>query len=222
MIDWFLSLIRQFRIHRDKVLLILVPRKGGTGDAISCLAPAAKKTSSNGHCRFVVNELASHISEVTKAGENCESDSLFLVAHPSKNRVGFAAAVGLQPLTPAWFERASRWHILVAHVCEGARILRRPGWQAVFPQWVSYEESLYFFACFERGRILWRQAIDRMVDAAAASEGATDCREKISAVYDGLIEEIEDDMIAEEGDILHAMYFKRAKEALTMSDSAYD
>jgi hypothetical protein len=192
--------------------MLLVPN-GLAGDAVAALEGGLLANGRGRESRLVLREHVPHLSYLKELTVDIVT-ALVLLAHPSKNRAGFASLRQSKVLLPEWFETVKPWNLLIAHVCEGAQVLRRPGWAAVFPRWISFDSPIYCFLCFERGRRLWEGIAESVLRVASRSESIDASLSAIRDVYSEAITAIEQDLHEPDGDILNQMYFLDASEHL--------
>ncbi len=143
-------------------------------------------------------------------------------AHPDDSYQNFAVnldtAQGKATLTPEWWSsQALEFNMIVAHVCQGARILARPEWKKVFPNWVSYKSDVCAFVRSDADEHLWAGVAKEIVAAAIRDQKASALKNRIRSIYYEKMADVDDGSPTGR---LQAMLFQAAVDALVSSEEA--
>jgi hypothetical protein len=164
-------------------------------------------------------------SLLDEAGIKGRPSRMFLVAHPHENGNGLACSdvrLGRIVLIPWWGDVASdgRFNLVYAHVCDGARLLSRPLWRGMFPEWVSFDGPVFAVVGTPRGAALWTRTIDRIGKELERRQNA---QTLLLAVKDSLLRgmiEMAETYKPDEADVVNLMYLQQCLNNVTHSAGA--
>lgn len=147
--------------------------------------------------------------------------SVTVFAHPDDSFENFAVDVGPSSETPVlppewWSKSPPESNMMVAHVCQGFRIMTALQWAKVFPNWVSYRANVDAFLVGEDDDLLWASVAKAIIAAAAKSQKPSALKNRIRAIYYDKFAEL-----SERGrpkDEVHMMHFQAAMDSLVSSD----
>lgn len=121
-------------------------------------------------------------------------------------------------LMPSWWNKGNgAFEFLFAYSDRGALVLRQESWREVFPNWISFNDHLYFFLGSYRGRKLWADIFEGLIKASVEGKDVEDIKKKMIAVYMSFMSKIYDSYQAEEGDVLNLLYIQQAMNSLETS-----
>jgi hypothetical protein len=215
-----LKLKRWWYRHRKgnhQVVLLIPSRRRGSADpvaAISSLLPSL--CSGMSECR-VIDPKPDHISDALVALKVRSKRLAVLFAHPTDSFGGFEANGPLISdvdfIAPEWWTTPQQqWEILMAHVCNGQKVLDSPLWKTVFPNWVSYKVLLEALTFTDYDRKLWADIAMAFVTAAIESRTAENLSNRIRAVYLNKIADLGD--FGNPRDIIHIIHFQGALDGI--------
>jgi hypothetical protein len=202
---------------------MLVPVKTlGAGDGVDAMsrsilshAPRQRVIRLDAWCE--------HLRNVLTHAPIPDAVILVLFAHPAPHMTGFAvnrAPNGVRDvlLLGWWQDPNITFEILVAHVCNGAGILRDQAWKTVFPHWVSYDNFIYAFYGTTGADARWARVLDATIDAGVDGGSLRNVADRIRFAYIREMLDIDDAGDAADGDALNFMYFQNALDALATSE----
>jgi hypothetical protein len=172
---------------------------------------------------LVCERFIPHISNLCRSVGISVPKRAILFAHSTHDQPGFL--VNPDPSTGEellllrfWEGRSHRFDILVAHVCHGAGVLRRPLWRKTFPKWVSYERDLPAFLATERANTRWSNVVHALLTAVPRSRRPRAVAARMRAVYEEAIAELYDTYDDRSGDALNLMYLQNHLQSVVSSE----
>ncbi|HEX3128384.1 MAG TPA: hypothetical protein VH394_13725, partial [Thermoanaerobaculia bacterium] len=153
--------------------------------------------------------------------------ALIIFAHPSRELNGFLANPSTKlednVLLLRWWEgyghgRVSSYGLVVAHVCKGAHVFRRPKWGPIFPNWVSYEGDILSYLASDLGTKRWKSVLDEMATEVPKSKDARDAKKRIEKIYRKAILALGDSFSNREGDAANLIYFQQCLESIACNE----
>jgi len=141
-----------------------------------------------------------------------------MFAHPNRAENGFAANKGSQAsLLPGWWQTGDhRYDFVYAHVCNGASVLERGPWSAVFPRWVSYNMTVEVFLATGRAQEQWTLLGCELVQAAWESENVNALFSRVKGTYEMAMARVHDSYDPSGGDDITLAYLEKAIAALAV------
>lgn len=222
------SRLRQFfdRISRrirlgDHFLAIFIPHDlRGDLDAVQALAPNIMGRIKPPPRLLMLSEAVNGVQEASeKAGLPSVPLRMALFAHPNASENEFAInpskTVKLASLPPRWWQTAShQYEFIYAHVCNGASILSREPWTAVFPRWVSYQMVVQVFLGTPRAQERWTELGTNLLIGTWQSENVDGLFLRVQATYYEVMARLWDTFDARGGDDITLAFLEKALAAL--------
>jgi hypothetical protein len=213
-------LIQRYAARKSQIVVLVPSRRRGSSDpvkAISSFLPSLCKRLSR--C-ILIPTRPPHFVDTLPANEGRGTKRVVLFAHPADSLLGFEAnnltLSGDDCLTAEWWRRPGRhFEMLVAHVCQGQKVLEHMSWRDVFPNWVSYRDSIDAFLSSEHDKKIWAEIGVDIVEATTESRTAEHLTNRIRSAYILKIAEIGD--FNNPRDVIHVIHFQNAMERLVFS-----
>lgn len=206
-------------LTRFRTVVVLVPcPRIGRKDGVAALLPFRGRLTPFGVRSIVVRgDCASFDEEVRRARIVRERLRLLLIAHPAMSREGICVGAGQYGsgtlLNASWFDGNVKCDLLIAFVCNGARVLGRPEWEARFPVWVSHEGPLGAYVDSETGVRRWSNVFRDLSIIAAQARSRDVAEARVKAVYLLAIADIGEDYDSEGGDDINVALLQQAFES---------
>lgn len=225
MIIWwrrFVTALRRGARKRQLYTLIVPWTRLGKADGVAALKPEILKHASGQHA-IVVDHWCRHIQDALVFPAQPSRAIVALFAHPAPEFTGFAVNRASDSIREVllldWWENPTvTYELLVAHVCNGAAILRDNARRLVFPNWVSYDAFIEGFYDAPGAIVRWGRIAKATLDAAIDGGSAVSAANLLRLAY--VTEMVEMDQFGSkaDGDPLNLMYFQGALNALTTSE----
>jgi hypothetical protein len=149
-----------------------------------------------------------------------------LFAHPSDGYDGFLMVSdgpgGVRVTARDWWlsKQDGPLDLLVAHVCFGASVLRKPHWQGVFREWISYDGLLEAYMGSAVGQARWASVAADIIDATVVSASTSTLLVRMRHAYERELVSIVDNPDWSAGDSINLCNFERALKLMTISEEA--
>lgn len=194
----------------------------GNADGVATLLPEILKHAPHQRTT-VVEHWCRHIRDVLVFPVQPSRAIKVAFAHPSPELTGFAVNRAPDSIRDVlllnWWEDASiAYELLVAHVCDGAAILRDNAWRTVFPNWVSYDAFIEGFYDSPGAVARWGRIVKATLDAAVDGRSAVSAANLLRLAYVKEMVDMDKLGTAADGDPLNLIYFQGALNALTTSE----
>jgi hypothetical protein len=217
------------RLWRDltrpqQTVAIFIPHaERGDSDAVDALLPLVRATSSPPV--VVLRSAVDHFLEVIRLLRTKRPPTrVVLFAHPTDARDGFAINPGRTSdttvLRPDWWTGGDfpRVSLMVAHVCEGAQILRKSFWRGTFSRWISYECVIEAYVASELGRERWGRIVRGVMEAAVEGGRPTSVLQRIQKSYLDEMIRIDEAPDYSQGDTINLINFERAFQNVSLHE----
>src|SRR5260370_10089419 len=180
---------RRFRLG-DHFLGVFIPHDlKGDADAVRALAPGIIRRVRKPPICVLLSQVVDGVRSVSlQAGLSGPPLRVALFAHPNASESGFAinpsATLRQSSLLPSWWNMAGhQYEFVYAHVCNGAAVLNREPWAAIFPRWVSYQIVVEVFLATPRAHERWTELGTNLVLGVWESENVDVLFHRIQAIY---------------------------------------
>jgi hypothetical protein len=218
------EIARRMRLG-DHFLVLFIPYdKHGDGDAVAAIGRGVHGRIARPPASVWLSARCAGITDAAKsAGLSAPPVRVVLFAHPNAAENGFLinpAAGGLDTLSTSWWEVPNHeYEFLYANVCNGAAVLEREPWSAVFPRWISYNQQIVAFMGTKRAATLWVELGQRLVRGCWESENVEALHHRIQAAYQETLGHLHDTLDEPGGDAITMTYMTRALNSLEMRSS---
>jgi hypothetical protein len=214
---------RIFTGHQNgkALLVLLVPyRRDTSSDPVVALSSIIRNCCRGSADSIFMPKRPDHFSEIQPTGRRLWRH-VVLFAHPSPSADGFAVnpQEGEQQsslTTEWWYTQNHKFDLIVAHVCNGQRILGRTEWQQLFPNWISYDVDIHTLLMTSRDRKLWGEVAESIVNAAAISNTLKSAKDRIRSSYLLKMAYLRDS--GTKRDLIHLLHFQKALEGITSNE----
>jgi hypothetical protein len=205
------------------VVVVFVPSPAqGDADAVAAIAPGISRGKIGRPLFVMIDRVLHHFDEAVQYRSNSWGPirRIVLFAHPSDAYDGFVTVSEKSDISRViardwWVSRQSRKvEMLVAHVCHGASILRKPHWVGVFENWISFDGVVDAYVGSALGRERWCRIAGRTIEATVVSPTAKSLMIRMRHAYENEILSIEDDPDWAAGDVINLCNFERAIKLL--------
>jgi hypothetical protein len=202
-------------------LVLLVPfKRDKSTDPVVELSPIIRDSCIGSANPIFLPKRPEHFSEIQLAGRRLWRQ-VVLFAHPSPTADGFAVNpqdAGWQSslTTDWWYTQDHEFDLMVAHVCNGHRILSREEWQQIFPKWISYDIDIHALLMNSRDNKLWGEIGASIVKAAVETDTIKTLKARIHDAYRQKMAQIRNSGMRR--DIIHLLHFQRAMDGLTSNE----
>ena len=212
---------RRFRLA-DHFLAVFIPDDlRGNSDAVRALAPAIMGRIKAPPRHILLDQAVEDVQKASyQAGLSGIPFRVVLFAHPNDNENGFAinpgARIKLASLYPAWWEATDHhYEFVYAHVCNGASVLNRDPWTAIFPRWVSYQMVVEVFLATPIAEQRWVELGTNLVMGAWQSENVEGLFHRLQGTYSEALARLYDTYDDKGGDAITMAFLEKSLAALT-------
>jgi hypothetical protein len=217
----FSAFIRGARLG-DHFLVLFVPyEKHGPADAVEAIGRALQARLSRPPASIWLSSKLPSIQEAAqRAGLTAPPVRVVLFAHPNAAENGFLVNAtddqASDLFTGWWSVPEHQYEFVYANVCNGASILDREPWAAVFPRWVSYNRRVEAFLATDRARSLWVDLGSRLIDACWESENVDSLHYRLQSAYHDTLAHLHDTLDESGGDAITMAFMAKALKSLEM------
>ncbi len=222
---WFDRRWREWGM-RNSILVMFVPwRERGDQDAVAAIIPGLTERLKGFPPQLVLDRALHHLHDALMSlGARFAPRRIVLFAHPTDAHDGFAVNpdrdVGISVLQASWWIGASpvTMDLLVAHVCNGATVLRQPRWSHVATKWISFDCGIDAYLGSAVGRECWIRVAEEVVSAAVNGLDASSVQMRVHRAYVDALIELHDRKDFAAGDTINICNMERALRHLVNSE----
>jgi hypothetical protein len=213
------SFTRRFRLGEHFLGVFIPDDLKGDADAVRALAPGVmRRVKAPPKCILLSASVDGVQAASRQAGLSGPPFRVALFAHPNDSETGFSvnpSPTGPSSVFPYWWSLdGHEYEFIYAHVCNGATVLNREPWAAIFPRWVSYQMVVEVFLATPRSKERWTELCTNLLKGAWQSDNVEALFYRTQAIYNDAMARLWGTFDAAGGDDITMAFLEKSIAAL--------